>query len=106
MKQSRRKKIAKPGELLYSGKYAGTSNETEQKLCSSSKLRRSEQIQVNEDVWRCNYYKVRWLRKDGDGNRWVVCDICSKKYHLQCSCIDYAEYQYYKIDIENKIFFL
>ena len=58
----------------------------------------------NEDVWRCNYCKASWLGEDDDGNRWIVCDICSKKYHLQCSGIDYAEEQYYDIDIENDVF--
>ena len=106
-KRTRGKKIAKPGELLSSEKFTGPSNEADQQPCSS-KLRGSEHSQVNnedEDVWRCNYCKARWLGEDDDGNRWIVCDICSKKYHLQCSGIDYAEDQYYDIDIENEMFF-
>ena len=45
------------------------------------------------------------MGEDDDGNRWIVCNICSKKYYLQCSGIDYAEEQYYNIDIENNVFF-
>ena len=105
-KWSRGKKLAKPGELLSSEKFMGPSNEVDQKPYSS-KLSGSKHSEVNnEDVWRCTYCKARWLGEDDDGNRWIVCDICSKKYHLQCSGIDYAEEQYYDIDIENKVLFL
>ena len=89
----------------YPQKFTGPSNETDQQPCSSSKLRRNEQGQTNEDVWRCNYCKARCLGEDDDGKRWIVCDIYSKKYHLQSSGIDYAEDQYYDIDIENKMGF-
>ena len=100
-----RKKI-KPGELLSSEKFSGPSNETD-KQPYSSKSRGNEHSQVsNEDVQRCNYCKARWLGEDDDGNRWIVCDICSKKYHLQFSGIDYASDQYYDIDIENQMFFV
>ena len=59
----------------------------------------------------CNYCKARWLGEDDYGNWWIVCDICSKKHHLQCSGINYVEDQYYDmdqyydIDIENEMFF-
>ena len=42
--------------------------------------------------------------KDDDGNHWIVCDICDKQYHLQCSRITYDEEGYYEINIENELF--
>ena len=47
-KQSRGKKVAKPGELLYSEKYTGPSNETDQQPCGS-KSSGSEHSEVNKE---------------------------------------------------------
>ena len=105
-KRSRGKKFPKPGELLSSEKLTGTSNEVDQQPCSSKSSGSKHSEVNNEDVWRCNYWKARWFGEDDDGNRWIVCDIFSKKYHLPCSGIDYAEEQYYDIDIENDAFFV
>ena len=105
-KLSRGKKLAKPGELLSSEKLTGPSNEVDQQPCSSKSSGSKHSEVNNEDVWRCKYCKARWLGEDDDGNRWIICNICSKKYYLQCSGIDYGEEQYYDIDIENNMFFL
>ena len=104
-KRSRGKKLPKPGELLSSEKLTRTSSEVNQQPCSSKSSGSKHSEVTNEDVWTCNCFKARWLGEDHDGNRWIVCDICSKKYHLQCFDIDYAEEQYYNIDIENDMFF-
>ena len=43
-------------------------------------------------------------RDDEDGNRWIVCDNCGDKYHLECSGLQYKEDEYYDIDIESEEF--
>ena len=54
-KQSRGKKLAKPGELLYSEKFTGPSNKTNQQHCSSKSSGSKHSEVNNENVWRCNY---------------------------------------------------
>ena len=54
------------------------------------------------DVWSCNYCGEVWDdENDDDGNRWIICDGCGKKYHLQCSGIQYREEEYYDVEIEG-----
>ena len=53
-KRSRGKKLAKPGELLYSEKFTGPSNKTNQQPCSKSSGSKHSEVN-NENVWRCNY---------------------------------------------------
>ena len=77
-KRSRGKKLAKPGELLYSEKFTGPSNKTNQQPCSSKSSGSKHSEVNNENVWRCNYWKARCLGEDDDGNRWISCDIWVK----------------------------
>lgn len=51
----------------------------------------------DEDEWVCDYCAVRWDEEGTD--RWVVCDVCDGKYHLQCSGIDYIQEDYYDINL-------
>ena len=41
--------------------------------------------------------------ENGD-DRWVVCDICNLKFHLQCSGISYDIKQYWDINLELTYF--
>ena len=56
----------------------------------------------NDDVWICNECKEEW--DDDDENRWILCDICDAKFHLQCSGFCYEIDEYWKINLENIIF--
>ena len=58
----------------------------------------------SDDAWKCKSCEEIWHGEDGNRNRWIVCDACDGKYHLQCSGIYYKEEQYYEVDIENKLF--
>ena len=58
----------------------------------------------NEEIWACSSCNGEWKGKDDDGNRWIVCNMCDKQYHLQCSGITYDEEDFYKTDIENELF--
>ena len=68
-KQSRGKKLEKPGEFLSSGKFMKPSKETYQQPCSSKSSGSKRSEVNNEDVWRCNYCKAKWLGEDDDCNR-------------------------------------
>lgn len=53
------------------------------------------------DVWTCHFCGDIW---EEDDNRWLLCDVCSKAYHLQCSGIQYQTADYYEFDIEGITF--
>ena len=55
-----------------------------------------------EDIWECEWCGQDW--NDNDGNRWILCDVCDKRFHLQCFGIQYKEEEYYDIDIDNVTF--
>ena len=48
------------------------------------KAKQSTAALVNEDAdnWICFCCGIKW---EDDDNWWVVCDLCDKPYHLQCS---------------------
>lgn len=56
----------------------------------------------NDDTWVCEWCNGEWC--DDDDNRWVVCDSCDGKYHLQCSGIQYEEECYYDICLDDTTF--
>ena len=74
--QGRGEKIAQPGEILYSMKFDCSS------MPETSVTKRSKQTHHEELCCSCN---EEWKGEDDDGNHWIVCDICDKQYHLQCS---------------------
>ena len=55
-----------------------------------------------EDIWECEWCGEDW--NDNDDNRWILCDVCDERFHLQCSGIQYKEKEYYDIDIDNVTF--
>ena len=60
-------------------KNLGEQGVVDQQPCSS-KLRGSKHSEVNnEDVCRC---MKMGEDEDDNGNKWIVCDICSKKYDI------------------------
>ena len=75
--KSASKKLCKRGRKIVPGK----------RICflpSTSSNSAATSEESGADVhWVCNTCKVLWEAK-GD-NRWIVCDVCSKQYHLQCS---------------------
>ena len=96
-RQRRGKKIAQPGEVLSSAKFDCASTP------ETSGAKRSKRTRT-EEIWTCSSCSEDWKGEDDDGNRWIVCDMCDKQYHLQCSGITYDEEDYYEIDIENELF--
>ena len=54
------------------------------------------------EQWICNTCKASW-EAEGD-DRWIVCDVCSRQYHLQCSGVEYETENYYTFDIEGFFF--
>ena len=69
---------------------------------SSATISTFQLTDVDTDEWVCNECHVPW-QEDGD-DRWIVCDICDKQYHLQCSGIRYHRRNYYRMDIESMSF--
>ena len=57
----------------------------------------------NDDIWLCHHCKEVWDYEDD--NRWIVCDICNEKYHLQCSGLQYEANEYYEKDLEDVDFY-
>ena len=90
-------KIAQPGEILSSAKFDCSSTP------ETSGAKRSKRTH-NKEIWTYSSYSEDWKGEDNDGNRWIVCDMCDKQYHLQCSRITYDEEDYYEIDNENELF--
>ena len=46
-----------------------------------------------------------WGKGDDESNdRWVVCDSCGDRLHLQCSGIEYETSDYWDIDLESMVF--
>ena len=51
-----------------------------------------------EEEWQCQECEEIW--DDESGNRWIVCNICCAKLHLQCSGLRYKQSEYWKLDLE------
>ena len=51
------------------------------------------------NTWVCRECEEEW--SDDDPHVWVECDACGKKYHLQCSDIQYKTKDYWKINPDN-----
>ena len=103
-------KIAKLGEVLPSTileqHVVQSSAETKRKKTKNNVTTNSTKKEGNsDDAWKCKSCEEIWHGEDDDGNRWIVCDACDGKYHLQCSGIYYEEEQYCEINIEKRIIF-
>ena len=57
----------------------------------------------NDEIWLCHHCNEVWDYEDD--NRWIVCDICDEKYHLQCSGLQYEASEYYEKDLEDENFY-
>ena len=57
----------------------------------------------NGDVWLCRHCEEEWDYEDD--NRWIVCDICDERYHLQCSGLQYEATEYNDIDLKDVDFY-
>ena len=101
-------KISRPREVLSSTMLEEhamrSSPETKRKKKKSNDNTNSTKEGNSDDMWKCKSCKEIWHGQDDEENRWIVCDACDGKYHLQCSGIYYEEEQYYEIEIENKLF--
>ena len=53
---------------------------------------------VDTVIWTCDECKEDW---EEDENRWIVCDLCDRAFHLQCSGLQYLPKNYYSLDIEE-----
>ena len=61
-----------------------------------------EESQDDDDDWICKDCGDPW---DDDGeDRWIICDLCGSKFHLQCSGIQYRTSQYWTLDLDNIYF--
>ena len=49
-----------------------------------------EEASDDGEVWRCQSCN-KLQERDDDRNRWIVCDGCNEKDHLQCSGIAYVK---------------
>ena len=52
-----------------------------------------------EEEWQCQECEELW--DDETGDRWIVCNICCAKFHLQYSGLRYKQLEYWKLDLEN-----
>ena len=64
---------------------------------SSSKSKGSSSKRKAADVWICNVCGDEW--DDEEGDRWIFCDLCDERFHLQCCGLDYEEEDYCDLDI-------
>ena len=105
-KQTCGKKISKPGEVLSSTMFEEHAMQSSLEIKRKKKNGNTNSMKEgnSDDTWKCKSCKEIWHGQDDDGNRWIVCDACDGKYHLQCSGIYYEEEQYYEIEIENELF--
>ena len=104
--RKRGKKIT-PGERivdLENQEPCGSQGSKKRKTIAPSKRKASnnERCDDEEDEWRCFDCNEVWDERGND--RWVVCNICSLKFHLQCSGISYDVDQYWDIDLESTYF--
>ena len=56
-------------------------------------------VNDKEDIWFCWDCGEEW-DENGD-DQWIVCDICSQTYHLQCSGVQYETSQYWSIQLDK-----
>ena len=56
----------------------------------------------NDAKWICAECKAPW--QDDEDDRWIVCDRCDQKYHLQCFGVQYRRQDHYDLDIEHMQF--
>ena len=65
-------------------------------------LKKSEFIDDTDDegIWRrCREYGNKW--DDNSSDCWIVCDICSECFHLQCSSLMYKQSAYWTINLDE-----
>ena len=75
------------------------------KKISPVKTKAANYIKEDEDEeeeWRCYDCKEIWGENEDD--KWVVCNICSLKFHLKCSGISYNIEQYWYINLKLTYF--
>ena len=58
-------------------------------------------IEEDDEIWVCHWCQDAWQEDD---NRWIECGECQKRYHLQCSGVQYSRREYYDLDIEGMEF--
>ena len=51
--------------------------------------------------WVCASCDVEQKSRKEDHRRWIECDLCADKFHLECSEILYEEDQYWSMDLDG-----
>ena len=97
----------KPGEQIVDSEKEpwGSQSSEKKKKILSSKTKAANYVgdtKNQEEEWRCYDCEEAWDENGDDW--WVVCDICSLKFHLQCSGISYEIKQYWDINLEITYF--
>ena len=77
----------------------------------SKKKKEAEKSNGKENNKENDYRDEEWFYtdcnelwdKDGE-DRWIICDICSRKHHLQCSGIQYRAEKYWALDLDDVYF--
>ena len=73
------------------------------KLTARKVMRKKEskgnKFRKSLNTWEYRECEEEW--NDNDPHVWVECDACGKKYHLQCSDIQYKTKDYWKINLDN-----
>jgi len=54
------------------------------------------------ELWICKECDMEW--DDNSADRWIVCNLCGEKFHLQCSGLKYLKPQYWTLNL-NKVDF-
>ena len=98
-----------PGERIVSlGRedVPGSSKENVNPLSKRKKNKNKNRKKINssEDLWICSDWDCGEEWDDESNDRWVVCDSCSDRFHLQCSGIEYETSNYWDIDFESMVF--
>ena len=88
--RKRGKKIS-PGQAITSLATSGAA--------ASATTSTTTAVNDDDEQWICSCCNKTW-EEDGD-DRWIVCLVCRKQYHLQCSGVEYETRDYYTLDIES-----
>ena len=80
--QTRDTKIVNPGEVLSSTMLEVSAGSTSNAITRIRWERMKRCNNQEEKSWICYMCKESYNRKDDGRNRWIVCDVCDKKYHL------------------------
>ena len=62
----------------------------------------TEDVEEEDDEWVCKNCNKSF--SDNEESRWIVCDSCDSKFHLECTNVRYAQKNYWTVDLSDRKF--